>query len=96
VSTVEQTYAEYEIPFSDTSDSFRAGGIAEHHRVSDTETVAVAQETVKSRDRRECRAAAAQARIAQEVRGVAATPPPTGCTNANGTDGCCNQGGNCV
>jgi hypothetical protein len=75
VSTVEQPYAEYEIPFSDTSDSFRAGGIAEHHRVSDTETVAVAQETDKARDHRERRAAAAQARLAQELRGVTATAP---------------------
>ena len=71
VPTAEQIYAEYKIPFSDTSDAFRAGGIAEHHHVSDTEIVPVAEETDKARDRRERRAAAAQAR--QE--GVTTTAP---------------------
>jgi hypothetical protein len=71
VPTAEQTYAEYGIPFSDTSDAFRAGGIAKHHHVSDTEIVPVAEETDKARDRRERRAAAAQAR--QE--GVTTTAP---------------------
>jgi hypothetical protein len=36
VSTVHQIYAVNAIPFVDTSDSFRASGIAEHHLVSDT------------------------------------------------------------